>query len=428
MLKAAAGSVDLKARPGQWLTGFGGRIAPSDGRLDAIEARALVLSDGTPLAIVSCDLLGFDFPDVEDVRARVQASGAMPGARVLLACTHTHSGPTSLNMRGDMGHLDHMWLEEAKARVADLVIRLAAEVAPCRLKWAQAQVQGIGFNREENGGPLDETLTALQVEGLDGTPIATAAHYATHAVVMGMSSLKLSGDFPGAVARSLSERAGGQGLYLQGACGDVDPKVYADRGWGKGTYDDVKAYGARLADASGEALRAAEWEADPELRFGSAVRPIPLMPAPTPEEAEAFVAQYAAERDNAKDAMERSLAGAMLEWAVELKAAVDRGEVMTEAPSEVWAARIGSVRIVALPFELYTAVGLGIQRGLGDGPALVMGYSNGLWGYLPTDASRKGGGYGPAGSNRWFPRLLTGVGLGGDAAAVAAGIEVGRTV
>src|SRR6476661_4598945 len=82
-----------------FLAGFqGGRRATavhSD-----LYARALALRLGERVAIlVACDLIGLSAPDVEDMRPMLAARDIDPDALVV-ACTHTHSGPDTIGLWG----------------------------------------------------------------------------------------------------------------------------------------------------------------------------------------------------------------------------------------------------------------------------------------------------------------------------------------
>src|SRR5215212_10189057 len=62
-------------------------------------ARALALRlDEQAFVLVVCDLIGLGRPDVEDIRAALAARGVQ--AELVVACTHTHSGPDTIGLWG----------------------------------------------------------------------------------------------------------------------------------------------------------------------------------------------------------------------------------------------------------------------------------------------------------------------------------------
>lgn len=431
-LWASAGEVDLKPPVGGWMTGFAARIQPSEGLHDPLMARAVLLDDGeAKLAIVSCDLIGFAPATVAEMRRRIAARSDIPASNILICCTHTHSGPASMPFRGALGHVDRGWLEQAQDAIVDLVAGLPRALAPAQVGYGSAQVAGIGYNRQDEMHPIDEELYAVAIDGDDGSAIATLVHYATHAVVLGPSNLAYSGDFPGEVARQLQALRGGIGLYLQGACGDVDPLVYRERGWGSGAFEDVWWIGRRLAGEAARILSDAPRVDEVHLRVQSKVIAVPLDPPPSSEGLAALIADFEAERERAHAEarlVDEQVALAMLSWAEELKEALEVGAVPQTVPAELFAARIGDLCLVGVPFEAYSDIGLEIKARLKPLPALCVGYANGLIGYCPTRWAKDQGGYGPDEAARWFAGLLTAIGYGADELLVREGVSLATSL
>ena len=84
---------------------------PSTGVHDPAGVRALVLQDGDTVAVLaSCDLLIIDERLFEAVRRRLDDLGVSGPMTLLLAATHTHSGPgaygTKFFEKLSMGHFD----------------------------------------------------------------------------------------------------------------------------------------------------------------------------------------------------------------------------------------------------------------------------------------------------------------------------------
>jgi neutral ceramidase len=430
-LRASAGEVDLAPWPGLWATGFANRIQPATAIHDPIMARAALLDDGqTLLAIVSCDLLGFAPAAVHEMRQRISERSPIPQSNVLICCTHTHSGPTSMPTRLPLGDVNSKWLASVEENVVDLVAGLPAMLRPARINYGSTTVTGFGHNRQDESLPFDEELVAIGLDSADGRAIMAFANYATHAVTLGPTNLEFSGDFPGATARDLSALRGGVGLYLQGACGDVDPVVYRDRGWGTGTFDDVENMGRRLAEECVSLLRSAQGTDEAEIRVSSKTVDVPLDPPPPSERMDAWESDFRtilAKATAAGDPATEGVADAKLGWLSELRSAVAANAVPPSIPAEVFAAGINDLRLIGLPFETYSDIAVAIKRGLSPLRTAFVGYANGLYGYCPTAKAKDHGGYGPGDSHRWF-RLLTGVGYGADELLVREAVELGKSL
>jgi neutral ceramidase len=429
-LKASARQVDLDPPSGGWLSGFAARVEPSTGTHDPLLASAVLLDDGNErFAIVSCDLVGFTSLAVAQMRDRIEAAtgGSIPGSHVLIACTHTHSGPASLPFRGVMGYVDRRWLSEAKRRIVDLVAGLTADLAPARIAHGFEVVTGIGFNRQDGSRPIDEQLDVVAVEGENGACIATLACYATHAVVLGPRNLLYSADYPGEVARGLAAARGGIGIFLAGACGDADPALNRDRGWGTGTSDDVRRIGERLTTAAVAALRGAERRGDCSIRVSGRVLDIPLDPLPSPTALDVLVKGFEADRRKAlaeRDRAEELVADAMLDWASEVKCALRGGAAPRTIPAELFVAALNDLRFIGVPFEAYSDIGRAVRSGIRPLHSVFVGYANGLYGYCASRWAKDQGGYGPDEACRWFPGQLAPVGAGADELIVADAVRL----
>jgi neutral ceramidase len=417
-LMAAAGRVDLDPPVGTWLTGYGDRLQGSTGVHDPIMARAVVVSDGDhTVAVVSCEVVGWAPSDDMSMRFEIRKRCRIEATHILINCTHTHSGPASMPLRGNMGILNREWIASAQAKVVDLVASLPAKMVPVRTAYGETEVKGIGFNRQDGDGPRDETLQILVLENLEGEAVASLTCYNCHAVVLGPSNLLLSGDFPGAFCRQMEARHGGVRLYLQGCCGDIDPALNRDA-WGTGTFDDCEAIGKRLADAAVQSVEGTRRQADTTVMASAAYPTFELKPPP--DNLAEMAAGFQEQCEKAENEEARVCARAMLDWAAELQVWIASGEGVPALPTTVTALTIGEVALVGLPFEVYTQIGLDIKSNPWSRHTMVLGYTNGLNGYCTTDEARRKGGYGPEGSHRWFPTLPTPLPDGADAILIEA--------
>lgn len=405
------------------MTGFASRTEPAQGIHDPITARAVLLDNGeTSLAIVACDLLGFSPESVASMRQGIADRTSIAPGHVLISCTHTHSGPTSLPMRGALGYMDNAWLTAAEGKIVDLVAGLPSELRPARFAHSSTTVTGISFNRQDRTHDHDEELVVIGVESESGDAVATVVNYAMHAVVLGGSYMLYSADFPGQANRRVEQARGGVSLYLQGACGDINPDLDA-----RGDFRDCERLGDILARAAVSALTGAARESEVVLSAASRIVDVPLDPPPTLAELDQQIARFRADKQAAQTSgsmINELIAQAMSDWASELRSLIETDSVPMTLPVEVFAAGINDLRIVTLPFETYNDIGRGIKQGIKPLRGLFAGYSNGLFGYCPTRWAKEQGGYGPRGSMPWFGALVTPVGYGADEILIREGIAL----
>ena len=236
-LRAGASVVDITPPIGGLLDGYGGRTQGSQGVHDPLMARVVVLDDGvSPAAIVSCDLLGIHPEVASGIRAIAD------GSEVMLAATHNHAGPAGLRS-GMFGRLDEDLASTLVDQVSDAIREAIARLRPATLKLGTSTLDTVSMNRRDPDWPIDPVMRVLLVDG-DAGPIASILNFACHATVLNGANLMLSGEFPGAAARLIYEQTGAPCVYLNGACGDVNPT------WIRQDFDSVERVGQIVGGAA----------------------------------------------------------------------------------------------------------------------------------------------------------------------------------
>ena len=239
--RAGAAVVEITPPIGFPLWGYAARKdQPSDGVLDQLKARALVLGAGKErIALVSLDL----------GRAPARASFAVIQARakeagvdqVFLCATHTHHGPcVELD---DWPTPRTSYVRQLEQKIGDAIAAAAKSARPARYGVAAKEVP---FNRNRHSKradkPVDRELLVLRVEDLDGKPIAHAVNFAAHATTVEAGSHKFSADYPGVLAAVVEKDTGAPCLFLQGAAGDLSP----DQSRGAGAEAFGRAFGREV--------------------------------------------------------------------------------------------------------------------------------------------------------------------------------------
>ena len=99
---------------------------------DDLEANALYLSDGeTKLLLVSCDLVGLPSARVAVMREATGQAIGIPPRNIIVACTHTHGGP-SLIRTNYLMPIDHAYLERLQTWLVELAREAARSARPGR--------------------------------------------------------------------------------------------------------------------------------------------------------------------------------------------------------------------------------------------------------------------------------------------------------
>ena len=418
-LEAGSSAVNITPPVGVDLSGFGGRVSGCVGVHDELFAEALVLRAGdVRLGLVTSDLIGLDADTVADVRDRVAARIDLPPERLMISCSHTHSGPATPCLPF-LGGVDESYVEVLKGKLASVVGAAAGELQPASLAAGREEVL-VGVNRRQRlpdgrivlginpQGNVAPYVDVLRLQGEAETPRAVFFSHAAHPVTLGGDNLLVTADFPG-FARQIVERAWSPApvaMFGQGCCGNINSD--RDR---PGDFPQARRLGYRLGAA---AVKAAEkmWTElgdDVALAAASDTVELPLFDPPPLAEAEATLQSLQTEREAAyqQDNLgRRELADGLVGWAervLELSRQDARGLTV---PIEIQALRIGDVAVVGLPGEVFVEYQLNIDAASPFRQTIVLAYTNGNIGYFPTASAYPEGGYEVEAAYKYYGTLM----------------------
>jgi neutral ceramidase len=376
-LLAGYGERRITPRLGIELSGYGFYLnRRAESVLDELKVRAVALKAAKEtLILVAADLIGFTVDFSDGLRRTVCRAANIPFQNVLLACTHTHTGPATQPLPG-IGEVDIPYMETLAGAVSGAAADALADAREAEFSSGVEAVEPIGYNRRSgNFDGIDPYLKAAAFTRADGKIFLL--NFACHAVVIGRQP-QVSADWPGAAVRALEAR-GHRAVLFQGFCGDIDPVTNLNR-WGEGTAEDLELYGTILADRAMKIDRTAARTASPALRSVERRIRVPL-DVPPLGEIESRAAFFL--EKNAGFPLADRFAK---EWA---KTAFERHGELAAKPSldnvPIQAMSIGDMNLISLPGEVFAVYGLTLTR---EFPSLfTVGYANGNIGYLPSGSA-----------------------------------------
>ena len=251
--RAGSAVWEITPAPGSAMSGYGARgTRPSQGVHDRLHARCLFMEkDGARVALVSADILAFTLPLRSAVLERIHDLSV---DLVLLAATHTHSGPGGYVKgwaveRFLMGTHDPGMEAFLATRIAGSVRDAAAGLCPARIAYGSGQAPDLCRNRRHEGGPADAGVGVLYVEDEEtGRPIALAVNFGAHPTVLGPENLLYSGDYAGMTSARLQESVGAPVLFFSGTLADLKPYLPGTREWNAPLEEQFREAGA-MAEA-----------------------------------------------------------------------------------------------------------------------------------------------------------------------------------
>ncbi len=194
---------------------------------DPLWARALALSDGgSPLVIVSLDLVGLMHGYVERIRDRLPQ---LDRSRVWVCSTHTHDSPDTIGFWGPMiaglplrSGLDDSYMEFVVDTSADAARRAVLLMRSANMTVAQIVTPSVGLSRNvRHEGLKDDQIQVIRFTNSDRETIAIIYHYACHPEFFGHSHKRVSAGWPGVTNEVLEDLLGGTAVFVQNSLGGM---------------------------------------------------------------------------------------------------------------------------------------------------------------------------------------------------------------
>ncbi len=390
-----AGIARVKITPALtiWLSGYAARTKAAQEVHDDLWAKALALQDanGRRAVLVTIDLIGIDRDFSRDVCRRIEDRFKLPRDAIVLATSHTHSGPVVGTNLAPMYALDQRQTASVRdytTQLSENLVNVVGEalrtLAPARLSWGLGTATfavnrrnnreaDVAQRRQDNSlvGPVDHDVPVLAIHDDVSNLRAIVCGYACHATVL--DDYFVSADWPGVAQQELEQRhPGATVLYWAGCGGDQNPLPRRSIDW-------MNQHGRALADAVDATLSKPLEPVAGTLRTAYEEVEIQFATLPTRTELESIAAG-----DPPKAA-----------WAKYLLTILDRdGGLPTSYPYPVQSWHLGS-ELIWLFFggEVVVDYSLRLKSELGPKKTWIASYTNDVMGYIPSRRVLNEGGY-----------------------------------
>lgn len=386
-----------------WMSGYGSRDRPSDGKLTELWAKSMALEDenGNRSVIVTLDLVGIDRDTTEIIVDKVKEKFSLPRQSIALSTSHTHSGPVVGHNLKAMYFMDdaewglvESYTTELIEKIVDVIGHSIDDLKPATVQWTVGRAK-FAVNRRNNAekdvpelrkadrlnGPVDHDLPILVVSDLAGNKRAILCGYACHATVL--SGYQWSGDWPGYAQIALEARYPGIVAMTWVGCGaDQNPLPRRE-------VELAKQYGGAIDSAVAEALTQPLIPIQGSIENQYAEIPLEFAELPSRDKLMAMA--------NSQNRYEAARARLLIkQW--------DRdGGLSAIYPYPVQTWRLGDGPMwVFLGGEVVVDFSLRLKQELGAGKTWVAGYSNDVMAYIASRRVLAEGGYEGAGAMVYY--------------------------
>ncbi|MFO0959338.1 MAG: neutral/alkaline non-lysosomal ceramidase N-terminal domain-containing protein [Isosphaeraceae bacterium] len=378
-----------------WMAGYAARTAPSQGVLQDLWAKALVLEDpaGKRVALITLDLCGISKPFSDEIRNDLAKRCGLDRGQVALACSHTHSAPvtrdnliTMYKLDDEQARLIAEYSKSLQSTILDIAGKAITDLQPSLLSWGTGRAD-FAVNRRENKegdvpklrqslslkGPNDFDVPVLVIRSADDSTLrGIVCGYACHCTTL--SGQELSNDYAGFALSDLESRHPGVTAMFVAGCGaDQNPIPRRETVL-------AREYGASLAASVTRALEGPLRRISGRLSANYLELDLKFDRLPTREEW-----QREAESPTI---MVSQRAKAFL-------ARLDSGDPTPASyPYPVQAWRLGDdLTWILLGGEVVVDYSLRLKRNLGPSNLWVSAYCNDVMAYIPSERVLAEGGY-----------------------------------
>jgi Neutral/alkaline non-lysosomal ceramidase, N-terminal len=369
LLKAGWANAEITPPPGYPMAGYVRRTSVARGVLDPLFVRALVLGSGSEyFVVVLADILLLSNRWAGKLRQSIAGALNIGKSQVVVAATHTHSGPLIDTAPFDFSPAGSRspassYLRRVEGQMLRAVKQAAVALSPVVASFARIRVRGVASDRDRPQHFRSQPLFLFRFVN----PVSTAllGIYGCHSTVLGYSNVRFSGDLLGGLAQRLEKRA----EFVTFGCGAA--ANISTRFTRKAQTPQELS---RLSGLAAEQVKQARFRA---LDVGSL----------RAREEKVFMSfRDLGDTPPAKAKGRGRLAEAGEEAQENLERIRQAAEFRRKGANIVLTRiRLGEVSLLALPFEIGLSTGDFFWR---QARAIPLCYANGYWGYLPPASAK----------------------------------------
>ncbi len=330
----------------------------------------------------------------QEILELIEKTFSIPKGNCMLNATHTHSGPNTAGETGwgdiDREYCDNIFIP----RIISAVRKAVDNVTPVKMAVARGNSLVAVSRRELNErnevilgqnpwACFNPEMTVVSFADEGGKTVANLIHYGAHGTAAGLNH-EITRDWSGIMVDAVEEKSGAITAFFNGPEGDVGPRLSNGATVGDITY--VRELGAIAARDAVKIYSGISAYEDVCLAVSDKVLSVPLKKRMDYDKAKAMLEKYKNETVNASALIGRHLGDVIRSY--------DEGAADAETaavPQTV--IRLGNVVFAAFPYELFSEIGMRIDKAFDDKKVLTLSNTNGSESYMVTQDALCRGGY-----------------------------------
>ena len=384
-IRVGVGKTEITPTEPMRLYGYASRKAPFVGIYDPLFCRCVVFDDGaTKAVIISLDSGTIPLGHwLQTIRTHLAEKYGID--HVFLTATHSHAAPR-------LGTHDQPipWNEAIAGKIYQSVQLALTKMQAAHFSIGAGEID-ITYDRRvvnDDGSvtmlwqnherkptkPVDQRINVLHIRNTDEEPIATLVHYACHPVISGSKNNRVSAEIPGAICMYVNKAIEGECVFLQGACGEVNPYLAGF------LQEDTSAYEAMLKEGEKVARKVIDivHRATPVEQDDRTIH--------YQQKTVSFGLRHPVDDKRMKDLLQGFFSDEGLESFLETDQRLQADiSLLMIGKAIAWA---------GFPGEFFDDFQVDLKRRSPVANTFFVGYCNGMYSYFPTIEAAAEGGYG----------------------------------
>ena len=358
---------------------------------DPLDATAFVFQSGEQKSVLICSAVcAIDKALGDAVREKIEQQTGIPFSNIMVTAIHTHTGPaTALGV--DWDYCDNIFIPQ----VLEAVKQANAAMQPVTVGYACGDSR-VGINRRERTiknkvvlgqnpwGPFDPRMTVITFQNEENKVVATLIHYGAHATASGIVPT-ISQDWPGVMIRRIEALSDAPAAFINGCIGDVGPRLTCGK-----TLADIpyaEELGGVAAQDAVKIFKTISLHTDCDMKVATALVSLPVKARMPLAEAQEKLAHCAISKYDSDILIRKHYADVVQSYE---DPNFEEEKHRTTAQTIL---RIGNLVLLGFSYELFSEIGLRIQKACKDLVVLPVTNVNSCEGYFPTQSELCVGGY-----------------------------------
>ena len=391
-----AGLAKVVITPAQpiWMVGYANRNKPSEGKLQDLYAKALVITDddGNRMVLVTADILGFTRELSEAIAERANKQYGLTREQIMLNASHTHTGPVvrgnligAYQLDAEQATRIHEYSQFLQERITWVIGQALKDMSLAKLSLGHGTGSFAVNRRAKNAngainigvnssGVVDQDVPVMMIETKREKLRGIVFGYACHNTTLTGEHYQLSGDYAGYAQAELEKNHPGTiAMFVMGCGADINPNP-------RSTVEIVQQHGASLAAAVDKVVDGKMRGVEGNIKFAFDRIALPFGTPPTKEE---FEQRMSDQNVFKKKHAERMLARLIRD-----------GKLATDYAYPIQVFQIGNdFTLIGLAGEVVTDYALRLKQDFGTEGVWVSGYNNDVMAYIPSKRVLLEGGY-----------------------------------